>query len=405
MSREANEGMRHRALVMGGIADVLAPARAHGIETVFFQRHEAMTSRMRDLADECHVVFFDDHEEVVRLAEQLHRRHPFDCVISFTELAMVPAAMVGERLGLPGASKPATAGMLRDKMIMRERLNSAGLSPVRSALATSADQAGKLAGEVGYPLILKPRDGTGSLGVRRIDSAAELSLAVLAAPSSDLKGVLIEEYMSGREYSVEAFSFHGDHRIVAVTEKQVTANFVESTHVVPAGLTGSEHAVVSELVGAFLDLVEVTDGPSHTEIIITDRGPRIVESHDRLGGDKIFRLVELAYGVDLISWCYLWPLGMMTVPPQPAATAAACIRFLLPPPGRVVHVCVPEAVREDPSLNELGLELAIGDLVRPLGCSLDRPGYVLVRAQDRSAAILAAERLAAAVRIETEPVR
>lgn len=397
--------MRRRVLVMGGIADVLEPARMLDIETVFFQHAEGMSPRTRRLADECHEVSFDDHEEVLSRAERIYQDRPYDCVISFTEPAMIPAAMVGERLGLPGASTLTTARMLKDKVAMRDMLSSAGLSPVRSALVTSVDEAGKLAEEAGYPLILKPRDGTGSLNVRRVDSAETLPAALRAALSSDSRGCLLEEFLAGPEFSVEGFSFHGIHRVVAVTEKHVTGNFVESGHVVPADMTPGEHAAVCDLVRKFLDLAGVTDGPSHTEVIITDRGPRIVESHDRLGGDQIFRLVELAYGANMLSWCYSWPLGMMTVPSPPAARAAACIRFLLPPPGRVVRVSVLDAVREDASLDRLELGISAGDHVQPLGCSLDRAGYVLVQAANREAAIVKAERLAAGVEIETEPVQ
>lgn len=390
---------------MGGIADVLEPARSLGIDTVFFQQATMMHPRMRELAGECHVVSFDDHDGVLSRAEQLHQSRPFDCVISFTELAMVPAAIVGERLGLPGASTPATARLLRDKRTMREELSAARLSPVRSGLVTSVAEARNLAEDTGYPLILKPRDGTGSLGVQRVDSAAELPSAVRTALAADPTGTLLEEFLAGPEFSVEAFSFGGTHRVLAITEKHVQGNYVESGHVVPAGVGSDVHQAIRDLVERFLDVAGVTDGPSHTEVIVTDRGPRIVESHDRLGGDQIFRLVELAHGVSMLSWCYSWPLRLMpSVPPPPAASGAACIQFLLPPPGRVVRVSVPESVRADPSLDRLALTVSAGDVIRPLGCSLDRSGFVLVHAADRAAAIQAAERLAAAIEIEIEPV-
>ncbi|MGZ3318612.1 MAG: hypothetical protein ACXU95_15100, partial [Isosphaeraceae bacterium] len=104
--------MRHRALVLGGVADVLVPAQHLGIETIFFQRKEGMKPELQDLTDECHVVSFDDHEATVRAAEEVYRKRAFDCVISFSELAMIPAAMIAKRLGLPGASSVATAHLL-----------------------------------------------------------------------------------------------------------------------------------------------------------------------------------------------------------------------------------------------------------------------------------------------------
>jgi biotin carboxylase len=395
--------VRRRALVLGGIADVLEPPRRLGIETIFFQRQEGMRPEFADLADECQVVPFDNHDAVLRRAEEAYRDRPFDCVVSFSELAMIPAAMIAERLGLPGASTVATARLLRDKLAMRGTLNAAGLSPVRSCLVRSVDDARKLADAAGYPVILKPRFGTGSMGVRRVDSAAELPAAVAAVLTARPQEFLAEEFLSGPEFSVEAFSFDGVHCIVAITEKQVTAGYVESGHVVPAAVTAGEDDAIRELTAEFLDLAGVTDGPSHTEVILSDGRPRIVESHDRLGGDKIFRLVELAYGVSLLAWCYQWPLAMMTAPPQPPAVAGACIKYLLPPPGRVTSISVPDAVRADKSLDQLELDVAVGDQVRPLACSLDRAGFVVTSAADRSAAVEAAERLTGGIGIETVP--
>jgi biotin carboxylase len=396
--------MRHRALVLGGVPDVLEVPRDLGIEVIFFQRAEGMKPELEELADEIQVAPFGDDEAMVAQAVEAYGRRPFDCVLSFSELAMIPAAMIGERLSVPGASAVSTARLLRDKRAMRDRLNSAGLSPVRNCLVHSVDDARAFAETAGYPLILKPRDGTGSLGVRRVDSAGDLASAVreaLAVPGPEL---LLEEFLAGPEFSVEAFSFAGAHRVIAVTEKQITANFVESGHIVPARISDSERAAIVSLVESFLDLARVSDGPSHTEVILSDGVPRIVESHDRLGGDKIFRLVELAYGVSLLSWCYQWPLRMMTVPAAPAPVAGGCIRYLLPEPGQVRSVSVPDSVTTDKHLDHLEIEVSAGDQIRPLSSSLDRAGFVVASGPDAQAAIEAAERLAGTITIETVPV-
>jgi hypothetical protein len=70
----------------------------------------------------------------------------------------------------------------------------------------------------------------------------------------------------------------------------------------------------------------------------------------------------------------------------------------------VVSISVPNAVRADPTLDHLALEVSVGDQIHPLSCSLDRPGYVLVSAKDAQAAIRSAERLADAIGIQTVPV-
>lgn len=397
--------MTGRVLVLGGgVAEILQAPLRLGLEVAFVQRPEAMTPALEKLSHAWHVAPFEDHREMVRLAERLHGQAPFDCVVSFTELGLIPAALIGERLALPGASRVTTTELLRDKSRMREHLNRTGFSPVLSKVCHTPEEARRFAGEVGYPVVLKPRESSGSLGVRRAASPGEVDGAFGAAARQSA-GVLVEEFLDGPEVSVEAFSFAGRHVIVAVTGKQVTANYVESGHVVPAMSGEEDTAQVRELVTAFLDLVGVTDGPSHTEVIVTRKGPRIVESHDRLGGDKIFRLVQLAYGVDLVSWCYEWPLHLMAAPAEPPRrTGAACIRYLLPTPGRVTAIRGAESPADDEAVDEYELTVSVGDEVLPLTCSLDRVGHVITKGAEPRSALAAAERVTSAIQVETTPI-
>lgn len=394
--------MTGRVLVLGGgVTEIFEAPLRLGLEVVFVQRPGAKTPALEKLAHEWHVAPFEDHQGMLRLAERLHGQAPFDCVLSFTELGLAPAARIGERLALRGASRVATTELLRDKSLMRERLDRTGLSPVLSKVCHTPEEARLFAEDVGCPVVLKPRESSGSLGVRRAASQEEIGDA-FAVAADQSAGVLVEEFLHGPEVSVEAFSFAGRHVIVAITGKQVTTNYVESGHVVPAMIGEEETTQVKELVTAFLDLVGVTDGPSHTEVIVTQRGPRIVESHDRLGGDKIFRLVQLAYGVDLLSWCYEWPLRLMAAPSEPPRrTGAACIRFLLPRPGRISAIRSPESVAEDEAVDEYELPVSVGDEVLPLASSLQRVGYVITKKAEPQSAMAAAERVTSAVQVET----
>lgn len=397
--------MRGRVLVLGGgVVEILEAARRLELEVIFVQRTGADTPALEKLAHEWHVASFEDHQAMLRFAQQTYARAPFDCVLSFTELGLIPAALIAERLALPGASTVRTARLLRDKSAMRACLNRADFSLVQSQLCHDLEEARHFANIAGYPVILKPRDGSGSIGVCRVDSPADLPAAIAASTPDHPAGILVEEFLAGAELSVEAFSFEGHHLIVAVTGKQVTDNYVESGHVVPAMIHPADRERLAGFVSAFLDLVGVTDGPSHTEVILTEKGPRIVESHDRLGGDKIFRLVQLAYGVDLVSWCYEWPLRLMSEPAPPESVGAGCIRYLLPKPGRVSAISCADTLRRDEELDHYELAVSVGDVVRPLRCSLDRAGFVVASGSSPQDAITAANRLASSIRIETTPV-
>jgi biotin carboxylase len=373
------------------------------VETVFVQREGVRTPALEPLADDWHVAAFEDEEKLVALAEKLHGTEPFDCVLSFTELGLVPAALIAQRLGLPGASAVATSRLLRDKATMRQRLNDAGLSPVPACSCAEAADAMVAAARIGLPVIMKPRYGTASAGIHKARTPEDVEAAAQQLAGASRSGFVVEQYLEGPELSVEAFSFHGRHCLVALTAKSVSANYVELGHIVPAEVGERDRDAVVELVSAFLDLVGVVEGPSHTEVKLTGSGPRIVESHDRLGGDHIFRLVQLAYEVDLVSWCYRWPLDLMGVPPAVTQRRAACIRFVVAKPGRVVAAGFPGRLREG-ALDQWELEVSVGDEVKPLSGSWDRAGYVIATGTNPASAAEAAERLAAGVLVETVPI-
>jgi hypothetical protein len=151
--------------------------------------------------------------------------------------------------------------------------------------------------------------------------------------------------------------------------------------------------------------VGLRNGPAHTEVRLTSRGPRIVESHNRIGGHLLNELIKTAYGVDMESYALGVPFGLvepLTAPPEPRSAVA--VRALTPEPGRVVEVSGFEAVRADPAFIDLDLRVEPGDEVRPLTWNEDISGYLAARGATAAEAMANCQRLAGAIDIRTEPV-
>ena len=94
--------------------------------------------------------------------------------------------------------------------------------------------------EFAYPLIVKPVDRSGSLGVAKVNSRSELDDAVVnALECSFCKQAIVEEYVEGREISVEFISYNGKHYPLQITDKVTTGSphFVELEHHQPADLS------------------------------------------------------------------------------------------------------------------------------------------------------------------------
>jgi biotin carboxylase len=220
----------------------------------------------------------------------------------------------------------------------------------------------------------------------------------------EIQDFLMEEYVSGPEYSIEAFSFDGRHVVVAVSETLVDpVGFVELGHALPARIDPSLEREIVAAVTRFLDVMGLRDGPSHTEVRIGPRGPVVIESHDRIGGDRISDLVRDAYGIDLTAYAVGWPLRLVEeLSERPRPFGAACVRFLRGRPGRVVALPGLDELRARPDVVAAELTVGVGDVVRPLQDNWDRIGLVAVRGSDGDAAVALCEQLVAAVEAEVE---
>ena len=127
--------------------------------------------------------------------------------------------------------------------------------------------------------------------------------------------VVVEAFLAGVQYSVECFSEQGEHQVVTITRKYSDpVSLVELGHVMPAPLEPAEQEAIGEHVGRALDALGVEFGPTHTEIVLTQAGPRIIETHLRFGGDHIWDLVTDATGVDLVKNQWRQMIGEKVLP-------------------------------------------------------------------------------------------
>ncbi|WP_054950388.1 ATP-grasp domain-containing protein [Numidum massiliense] len=239
-------------------------------------------------------------EEWVAAAHMIHRSDPIDAIGGFNEVFQGYAATISRALQIP-FHVPEVIRRIGKKDEMRRVLRENGLDPTPSLLVTSPDEIAAFGEDYGYPLVIKPVDGRGSLGVSIVRNSREIPAALDWFNTwSPGYGMLVEKFLEGEEYSVEAFSERGRHRVVCVTQKfKDPITSVETGHCLPAPITDDTHTLIAHFVTRALTVLGLENGPSHTEVILTGDGPRIVETHARLGGDSIVDLIQLVSGTDL----------------------------------------------------------------------------------------------------------
>src|SRR5262249_28557970 len=148
--------------------------------------------------------------------------------------------------------------------------------------------------ETSGPWIVKPRDAMGSNGVSQVSSAANLPMALALLPDPDT--FLVEEFVTGSEFSVEGIFLGGRPRILAITAKETVSPpfFVETAHALPADLPASQRRDIEETVSAALLILGLRTGAFHVELWLTPTGVVLGEVHGRFGGDWIHKMLEHA---------------------------------------------------------------------------------------------------------------
>lgn len=170
-----------------------------------------------------------------------------------------------------------------------------------------------------YPVIVKPTDRSGSRGVEKVDNEHDLMAAINRACSESFqKKAVIEEFVDGREISVESITFKGNHYMLQITDKVTTGApfFVELEHHQPSTLPDVIKGQVKAIVLNALDALHIQYGASHAELKITPDGDiRVIEIGARMGGDFIGSdLVQLSTGYDFLRGVIDVALGQFVAP-------------------------------------------------------------------------------------------
>lgn len=304
-------------------------------------------------------------------------------VTAATDKPLVMMARVAKELNLPFYSKE-TAEWSTDKFQMKQRFIEGGVPCARGRLIHNAEEAKELY----FPIICKPRDNSGSRGVKLCRDLSELDTCIKEAfEVSKLDTVLVEEFIEGREFSIESLHFEGKSEVIQFTEKKTTEfpYNVELGHKQPANLTEDQRNQIRDIISKIASCMHFENSPSHTELKINDRGIFVIETSPRLGGDYITStLTPLSTGINLEDQLLHIALGEKVDITTGRVDKASAVCFFSFSEGKVTAI--------DSKINEVSswanvhcfqLKLKVGDKVNQITSSLNRYGQFIVTDHSR----------------------
>ena len=269
-------------------------AKEMGIETHGFSYEEGALAK--DYADYFYAISLKEKEKIEVKCKEIGVNGVITCASDFaTEIS----CWVAEQLGL-NTNSYQTVVNIHDKAWVREKTKH----------LTSIMQPKTVSGSLNtivlpfYPCIIKPVNGNGKRGVWFVKSPDEYE-GIKAQVQADFikdEKALVEQFIVGKEYSIETLSYHSRHYIVQVTEKvsDGAPHFVELGHHQPADITDECRDRICVATRDILTAVDFSNGASHIELKVTEQGDiYLIDLNPRGGGDYIStHLVQLSTNCD-----------------------------------------------------------------------------------------------------------
>lgn len=305
-------------------------------------------------------------------------------------------ALVAEERGLPGVA-PAVSLRATDKGLMRETLHAAGVAGPRFFTMEESDPDVDIlerAGELAFPVVVKPVDNMGARGVRQVERPEDLLQAVRSAlPLSHRRRVIVEEFIQGREYSLDAIVTGGRVRITGLAERHIffPPYFVEMGHTMPASLSSDQtDAVCSEFIAA-IHALGIDRGAAKGDVFLeeTPEGPRAVvgEIAARLSGGYMSGWTyPLATGVPLTEIGLQVALGQEPRDDRflPTRSLVVAERALISCPGVIERIETPAMYPE--GVDHVFIRARAGDRVGPPSNNVEKIANVIAVGKNREEA-------------------
>ena len=349
-----------------------------GLRTICFAWAEGAVCK--DIVDVFYPISIVEKEQILAICQQEH----IDgiCTIA-SDVAAPTVAYIAEKMGLVGNSYEASL-RANNKWLMRQAFTKAGI-PCPKFYCFSQLNDDILASvwrNMDLPLIVKPSDRSGSLNVMKVCEWEDLPIAIIQAQNVSFKHeAMIEEFIEGREISVEFISYQGKHYPLQITDKVTTGapHFVELEHHQPSTLSTEMYATIYTITEHALDSLGITNGASHAEYKITDDGRiYVMEIGARMGGDFIGSdLVPLSTGYDFVKGVIDVALGNFEEP-KLTANANSGVYFLSAASPQVADY-IQHAQRYHAVVKAEQTDTELHDIT----CSAERSGYFIYKDDEK----------------------
>ena len=215
---------------------------------------------------------------------------------------LLVVAQVSEELGLPCYIDFETCRNASDKLRMKRIFKQSGIPTTNYVETDYLDLEAIL--KLKYPLVVKPVDAYSSKGVRKAENRKELKLYYEEARQVGRSGrVIVEEFFSGEEISVDAFVVGGKAQVLNVTNSEKVKDkdrFVIFRGRYPADVSQTIMRQIEDICQKIATGFSLVNAPLLVQLLHNGDEVSVLEFCARTGGNMKYLLIKYASGVDII---------------------------------------------------------------------------------------------------------
>lgn len=319
-----------------------------------------------------------DPKKVLEIAQ----KEKIDLIItSCTDQALLTMAFVSEELNLPCYLTYKQALSLTNKSIMKMKMIENDIPTSKYVIVNQLETVN--INDFKFPVVIKPVDNNGSKGISKVASYENLDTAIEKALSYSRSGkAIVEEYVQGDEYSIDAILINGKAKIIISTiynkMNLVNGKFTIVQSIYPVKLSDALNKkimLILEKVGVAFGLV---NSPIFMQILIQNEDISVIEFSARTGGGSKQHFIRKLVGIDINDNLLDLTFNKIPVVSMHECNKFASMNYIYTKPGIFEKLVGMEEMKDANVVEEYYLYKELGTSIEKSDSSSDRPAGFLV---------------------------
>jgi len=374
--------MQNSIMILGGTKfqyNAIDIAHQFGLKTIVVDKSpECFLSK---IADEFFPIDLIDINSIVALAVE---KNVVGALTLQSDIGVRAIGAINEALNLKGINRE-TSIKCTDKISMRRCLYKKEINQPVFKIVDDFNMALVAAQEIGYPVMIKSPNNSGSRGVYRVNNDSEMNKIILNDQFELLnKKVIIEKCLVGKEFGAQGFFESGILKFLAIHNDTMGGE----NYIVPVGhsfpfLSEVKDSVVHSFAQEIGAALGIQDGPVNFDFITTGEQLFVIEVGARVGATGLPELVKAFFGVDLIALNIKMFLNQaQNIIIEQRKESLACRVIEAHSEGVIRKINYSGDQRNSGNLLDWSIEKQPGDSVRKLKNGTDRIGIVMSQGKD-----------------------